>query len=81
MKMVKQFSQKKLNLILITNLIKKVLYFIKEVIEYARFLGIDPILEPNLVQLAYEGLKTPLPHPWKACKSNDDQIFYINMET
>ena len=49
--------------------------------EYARYLGIDTKTEQYLLQIAYDGLKTPLPAPWKACKSQDDQIYYINNET
>ena len=32
-----------------------------QVVEYARFLGIDPLREPHLLAIAQEGLVAPLP--------------------
>ena len=31
--------------------------------------------------IAKEGLKESLPHPWKPCKTKDDDIYYFNFET
>jgi centrosomal protein CEP164 len=36
------------------------------VIEYAKFLGIDPMKEPEFLWIAREGLTAPLPEDWKA---------------
>jgi len=40
-----------------------------EIEEYARYLGMDMHLDTNLFYIAKEGLKAPLPGPWKPCKS------------
>ena len=37
-----------------------------EVVDYAKFLGIDPLTEPQFLWIAREGLKAPLPEGWKA---------------
>ncbi|XP_076477344.1 centrosomal protein 164 isoform X2 [Bombus vancouverensis nearcticus] len=39
----------------------------KEVLEYARSLGIDPETEPHLLNLAREGLMAALPKGWLPC--------------
>lgn len=31
--------------------------------------------------IAKEGLKAPLPEPWKPYKNHSGEIFYINLET
>ena len=37
-----------------------------EVEEYARLkLGIDPVTEPDLIDIARQGLTKQIPHPWK----------------
>ncbi len=33
----------------------------KEILEYAKFLGVDPISEKKYFYIAKEGLKAPLP--------------------
>ena len=37
----------------------------EEVQEYAQFLGIDPVNEPQFLWIARNGLKAPLPESWK----------------
>ena len=37
-----------------------------EIIEYAKFLGIDINTDQDLLWIAVEGLKAPVPEPWKA---------------
>lgn len=41
----------------------------------------DPIKDAHLLYIAKEGLKSPLPEPWKPCQSKDGEIFYYNFET
>lgn len=54
-----------------------------EIIEYARYLGIDPNIDHDLLWIAVEGLKAPVPEPWKAIQypSKPDEIYYMNMQT
>ena len=53
----------------------------EEIEEYARYLGMDMVKDRELFYIAKEGLKAPLPGPWKPCKSQDNQIYYYNFET
>jgi centrosomal protein CEP164 len=39
----------------------------QEIIEYANFLGIDLQEDRDLLYIAKEALKAPLPDPWKPC--------------
>lgn len=52
-----------------------------EIEEYARYLGMDMQTDRQLFYIAKEGLKAPLPGPWKPCKSPDGQIYYYNFQT
>ncbi|KAI8813506.1 hypothetical protein BJ742DRAFT_432447 [Cladochytrium replicatum] len=52
-----------------------------EVIEYARFLGIDPESEKQLLWIARESLKAPLPEDWKPCQTEDNNVYYFNFKT
>lgn len=38
----------------------------EEILEYAQFLGMDPIEDRELFWIAIEGLKAPIPPNWKA---------------
>ena len=31
--------------------------------------------------IAREGLKAPLPEPWKPCQNKNNEIFYFNLKT
>lgn len=43
------------------------LYCMKiEVLEYAKFLSMDPVKDKEFLWIAREGLKAPLPEHWKA---------------
>ena len=54
----------------------------EEIVQYAEYLGMDPIADKDLLYIAKEGLKAPLPAPWKPCQQeSDDQIYYYNFET
>ena len=53
-----------------------------EVIEYAKWLGMDLEADKNLWWIAREGLKAPLPENWKPCKTTDtEEIYYFNFAT
>ena len=53
----------------------------QEVEEYAEWLGMSREEDCDLFYIAKEGLKAPLPKPWKPCQSADSEIFYFNFET
>ena len=40
----------------------------EEIVQYAEYLGMDPIADKDLLYIAKEGLKAPLPAPWKPCQ-------------
>lgn len=46
----------------------------EEVVEYAEFLGMDIEADADLLWIAKEGLKAPLPSEWKPCKTPQDEI-------
>jgi hypothetical protein len=53
-----------------------------EVVEYAKWLGMDMVEDKDLMWIAREGLKAPLPENWKPCKTTDtDEIYYFNFST
>ena len=53
----------------------------EEIEEYAKYLGMDLQEDRHLFYIAKEGLKAPLPGPWKPCKSPDGAIYYYNFDT
>ncbi|KAJ3148377.1 hypothetical protein HDU86_007486 [Geranomyces michiganensis] len=53
----------------------------EEIIDYAKFLGIDPDTEQNLLWIARQSLKAPLPPNWKPCQTADGKIYYFNFTT
>lgn len=51
----------------------------EEVREYAAWLGMDVETDEDLLWLACEGLKAPLPRPWRACQCpENNEVFYFN---
>lgn len=52
--------------------------FSVEIRDYAIYLGMKLPEDNDLLYLAREGLKAPLPPDWKAHRSKDDEIFYMN---
>ena len=53
-----------------------------EVVEYAKWLGMDMVEDKDLMWIAREGLKAPLPENWNPCKTTDtDEIYYFNFST
>ncbi|KNC96801.1 hypothetical protein, variant [Spizellomyces punctatus DAOM BR117] len=53
----------------------------EEILDYAKFLGIDPEKEKHLLWIARESLKAPLPPNWKPCQTDDGNIYYFNFTT
>lgn len=54
----------------------------EEVIEYAKWLGMDLEKDKDLYWIAREGLMAPLPKSWKPCKTKDtEDIYYFNFST
>ncbi|KAJ1637316.1 hypothetical protein T492DRAFT_586798, partial [Pavlovales sp. CCMP2436] len=49
-----------------------------EIIEYAKWLGMDLEKDKQLFWIATEGLKAPLPEHWKPCKTAEGDIYYFN---
>lgn len=53
-----------------------------EVVEYAKWLGMDLNIDQDLFWVAREGLMAPLPKNWKPCKTKDtEDIYYFNFAT
>ncbi len=53
-----------------------------EVVEYAKWLGMDLDQDEDLFWIAREGLMAPLPKDWKPCKTKDtEDIYYFNFST
>jgi centrosomal protein CEP164 len=53
----------------------------EEIVDYAKYLGINPAVEKDLLYIAKEGLKAPLPSTWKPCKSpRQGTIYYYNVQ-
>lgn len=52
-----------------------------ELEEYAEYIGIDVKEEKELLWIALEGLRTPLPPEWRACKTEEDEVYYFNFYT
>ncbi|EER08379.1 glutamic acid-rich protein precursor, putative [Perkinsus marinus ATCC 50983] len=53
----------------------------EEILEYAEWIGMDVAVDKDLFWIAKEGLKAPLPAPWKPCQTGEGDIFYFNFET
>ena len=51
-----------------------------EILEYAQFLQMDLQDDEDLFWIAREGLKAPLPEPWKPCKTETNEVYYFNFE-
>ena len=53
-----------------------------EIVDYAKWLGLDLEAEKDLLWIAREGLKAPLPEHWKPCKTpGTGDIYYFNFQT
>ena len=53
-----------------------------EILEYAKWLGMDMEKDQDLIWISKEGLMAPLPKNWKPCKTRDTgDIYYFNFST
>eukprot|EP00929_Paragymnodinium_shiwhaense_P078028 TRINITY_DN4034_c0_g2_i1.p1 TRINITY_DN4034_c0_g2~~TRINITY_DN4034_c0_g2_i1.p1 ORF type:complete len:501 (-),score=124.34 TRINITY_DN4034_c0_g2_i1:84-1586(-) len=52
-----------------------------ELIAYARYLGIDPVADHDLLWIATEALEAPLPSEWTEHFDSNDRVFYYNATT
>mmetsp|Transcript_4213 Transcript_4213/g.8319 ORF Transcript_4213/g.8319 Transcript_4213/m.8319 type:complete len:105 (-) Transcript_4213:1073-1387(-) len=52
-----------------------------EIVEYAQWIGMDVQADKDLLWIAREGLKAPLPEGWKPCKTEEGSIYYFNSST
>jgi len=52
-----------------------------EIDEYATWLGMRRPEDDDLLWIASEGLKAPLPEHWKPCKTQDGGVYYFNFAT
>ncbi|CAI2378877.1 unnamed protein product [Moneuplotes crassus] len=52
----------------------------EEVIEYAEFLGMDIEQDQEFFYIAREGLKAPLPSPWKPIQDAEGELYFYNFE-
>lgn len=53
----------------------------KEIIEYAEWLGMSLPEDEELLWLAKEGLRAPVPREWKPCKTDTGDVYYFNFKT
>lgn len=53
----------------------------KDVLEQCDALGINPLTEPDLIYIAREALKAPLPESWKPITDGHGGIYYYNFNT
>ena len=54
---------------------------LEEIHGYAKFLGINMETDQEFLFIAEEGLKAPVPEPWKTYFNENDEIFYVNPVT
>lgn len=52
-----------------------------ELISYAKYLGIDPVIDGDLMWIADEALRAPLPCEWTEHHDSSERIFYYNVDT
>lgn len=52
-----------------------------ELIAYARYLGIEPLVDGDLMWIADEALNAPLPSEWTEHQDSADRVFYYNVNT
>jgi len=50
-----------------------------ELIAYAKYLGIDPVNDGDLLWISDEALKAPLPSEWTEHHDSADRVFYYNV--
>uniref|UniRef100_A0A061RCM2 Centrosomal protein CEP164 n=1 Tax=Tetraselmis sp. GSL018 TaxID=582737 RepID=A0A061RCM2_9CHLO len=52
----------------------------EEVLEYAKWLGMKLPQDEELLWIARDGLKAPLPEHWKPCKTPEGELYYFNFQ-
>ena len=52
-----------------------------EIIEYAKYLGMNPIYDADLLWIAAEGLTAPLPAGWTEHEDQDGNLYFYNVDT
>ncbi len=52
-----------------------------EIIEYAKYLGMNPIYDADLLWIAAEGLTAPLPAGWTEHEDQDGNLYFYNTAT
>lgn len=55
--------------------------FFLDVIEYARYLGMDPEKDADYLDIALEGLHAPLPEGWESIVNEEGEEVFVNMQT
>jgi centrosomal protein CEP164 len=53
----------------------------QEILDYAEFLGMDLQKDQEYFYIAKEGLKAPLPNPWKPIQNQNGDLFFYNFQT
>ncbi|CAG9326172.1 unnamed protein product [Blepharisma stoltei] len=53
----------------------------EEILDYAKWLGMKLPEDKDFLYIAKEGLKAPLPEPWKACQNKEGEIYFFNFQT
>jgi centrosomal protein CEP164 len=53
----------------------------QEIREYAEWLGMQLPEDQELMWIAREGLRAPLPKEWKPCKTDAGEVYYFNFKT
>lgn len=53
----------------------------KEINDYAEWLGMKLPEDEELMWIAKEGLRAPLPKEWKPCKTDTEEVYYFNFKT
>eukprot|EP00400_MALV-I_sp_L67-5_P001135 gene1135-671_t len=52
-----------------------------ELISYAKYLGMDPLGDQDLLWIARDALLAPLPHMWSEHFDSEQRVFYYNSDT
>ena len=52
-----------------------------EIIEYAKYLGMNPIYDADLLWIAAEGLTAPLPAGWTEHEDSDGNLYFYNTQS
>jgi centrosomal protein CEP164 len=53
----------------------------QDVVDYAQWLGMQLPEDEGLLWIAREALRAPLPLYWKACRTDEAEVYYFNFKT